>query len=629
MEGGKKVPDKFRLLVVVFFSGNTGNGEPFNPFLGLQNLTITVLFRRRSKGLAYVEFYLQEATLKALALSGQPVKGQAVRVQPSQSEKNRAAQAAKASIHYTAPRETPLRLYVGGLTDSLANISEEELKKLFSPFGEIEFIDLHRDPYTNKCKGFAFVQFKNASEAREAMTAMNGFQLAGKELKVGIATSDMQLGEGGQPANLAIGCQHNGTECSVRPGMLKDANDRLALMQKLQRDPLQAERDTGDINSLMSFPQGEGTKDSSTLRRCADFDTFAQFLKEKQTKIIGGVLSAERAKTISARQEGLLVQAGDAYAAAALSMVLHTVSPWIPTFRSDVRIFCVTAANGQESAWLGGGADLTPYYLTEEDVRYFHGVYKNLCNTALEGIPNFCYTSMKQACDEYFYLPARQEHRGTGGIFFDDLPVDEESLGFVEGVVESWMPSWLPIVTKRRGEAYTEKQKHWQLLRRGRYLEFNLLYDRGVKFGLANANPRVEGVMVSAPPKIAFEYNHKVEEGSAEEALMKVLHGMFNPSQVNLAADPEFFNDIHADVEQECRKYGSVIKVFADQGSSKGDVWVKFVDATSAANCQRALDRRIPKHTDHREAKVSNWTYLVFEAFPVAMSFPWVILGIM
>merc|ERR1719409_2637468 len=150
--------------VYEFFSGNAGK---------VRDVQIIRDARTgRSKGLAYVEFYLQEATLKALALSGQPIKGQAVRVQPSQAEKNRAAQAAKAAIHYSAPRETPLRLYVGGLTDSLANISEEELKKLFSPFGEIEFIDLHRDPYTNKCKGFAFVQFKNASEAREAMTAM-------------------------------------------------------------------------------------------------------------------------------------------------------------------------------------------------------------------------------------------------------------------------------------------------------------------------------------------------------------------------------------------------------------------------------------------------------------------------
>ena len=130
---------------------------------------------------------------------------------------------------------------------------------------------------------------------------------------------------------------------------------------------------------------------------------------------------------------------------------------------------------------------------------------------------------MKQACDDYFYLPARSEHRGVGGIFFDDMPSSEQTLSFVSDVVDSWMPSWFPIIEKRRHLEYTSQQRQWQLLRRGRYLEFNLLYDRGVKFGLANANPRVEGVMVSAPPLIAWEYNHDVEEGSEEARLMDIL----------------------------------------------------------------------------------------------------------
>lgn len=130
---------------------------------------------------------------------------------------------------------------------------------------------------------------------------------------------------------------------------------------------------------------------------------------------------------------------------------------------------------------------------------------------------------MKQNCDAYFYLPARSEHRGTGGIFFDDVPATLNTLNFVKDVAKGWMPSWLPIVQSNKDKKYTHKQKQWQCLRRGRYLEFNLLYDRGVKFGLANANPRVEGVMVSAPPMIAYEYNHVVEEGSEEERLVNVL----------------------------------------------------------------------------------------------------------
>mmetsp|Transcript_9883 Transcript_9883/g.20425 ORF Transcript_9883/g.20425 Transcript_9883/m.20425 type:complete len:412 (-) Transcript_9883:1727-2962(-) len=265
------------------------------------------------------------------------------------------------------------------------------------------------------------------------------------------------------------------------------------------------------------------------------------------TLIGQGILSKERAATIRSRQgasSNMEIHEGDEYAAAALSMVLHSRSPHVPTFRSDVRVFLVKpkslgtngggASEGSQTpsamAWFGGGADLTPYYLQEDDVQFFHKMYKDLCDEHWDDSEDeddedtvFSYTSMKKACDDYFYLPARQEHRGTGGIFFDDMDMTDNSLEFVKGVANAWMPSWIPIVKKRMDTPVSDEQKQWQMLRRGRYLEFNLLYDRGVKFGLANANPRVEGVMVSAPPTIAFEYNHPIVEGSPEAELMKVL----------------------------------------------------------------------------------------------------------
>lgn len=188
-----------------------------------------------------------------------------------------------------------------------------------------------------------------------------------------------------------------------------------------------------------------------------------------------------------------------------------------------MRIFLVETSKGFSLAWFGGGADTTPYYLFEDDISDFHRMYRDLCNQYTESIPGCSYETMKKACDDYFYLPARSEHRGTGGIFFDDLEADPYSSQFVEAVVDTWLPSWLPIVARHRNSKYSDKQRQWQLLRRGRYLEFNLLYDRGVKFGLASANPRVEGVMVSAPPLIAWEYNHEIEEGSEEAKMMEVL----------------------------------------------------------------------------------------------------------
>jgi coproporphyrinogen III oxidase len=236
------------------------------------------------------------------------------------------------------------------------------------------------------------------------------------------------------------------------------------------------------------------------------------------TVIRQGILSTERAAAIRSRQD-MDIKAGDIYSAAALSIVLHSRSPMVPTFRSDVRIFFVQSEKST-MAWFGGGADLTPYYLFDEDITYFHNMYRDSCQNNPE---EFSYEALKKMCDNYFYLPARSEHRGTGGIFFDDMEATPAAMEFVKGVAISWMPSWLPIVEKRRETPFTEQQKQWQLLRRGRYLEFNLLYDRGVKFGLANANPRVEGVMVSAPPLIAWEYKHEVGEGSEEARLMEIL----------------------------------------------------------------------------------------------------------
>nr|AEQ18826.1 coproporphyrinogen III oxidase [Chromera velia] len=264
------------------------------------------------------------------------------------------------------------------------------------------------------------------------------------------------------------------------------------------------------------------------------------------TSFIKGVLSVDRARAMKQRKgaDGWDLKGGETYRAAALSLVFHSRSPLVPTFRADVRYFEVEGKPG----WFGGGADLTPYYLFDDDVREFHGFWKEVCNR----FSPRSFPVLKRQCDDYFYLPARREHRGVGGIFFDDLVSFESLLGtsetggdavegeqsqsgsrealeFTKAVAEGWLDSWLPIVERRRGLEFTDQEKEWQLIRRGRYLEFNLLYDRGVKFGLAGpavstGRPvRVEAVMVSAPPEIKWKYKHEVPEGSEEARLVEVL----------------------------------------------------------------------------------------------------------
>lgn len=232
--------------------------------------------------------------------------------------------------------------------------------------------------------------------------------------------------------------------------------------------------------------------------------------------VINGVLSPERAKMMSSRGRHCVDPAGgQPYAAAAMSLVFHSAHPFIPTLRADVRLFAV---EGRQ--WYGGGCDLTPFYLNESDGREFHQYWKSVCDK----YDHKLYPQFKEWCDRYFYIPARKEHRGLGGLFFDDLDAATEKYDvekFVRDVGDGIIPSWAPIVKRNRGLSYTPAQREWQLLRRGRYLEFNLLYDRGVKFGLDGG--RIESIMVSAPPLIAWKYRVEPEKGSEEEKLIQVL----------------------------------------------------------------------------------------------------------
>ncbi|DBA80120.1 TPA: hypothetical protein ACH3X2_007602 [Trebouxia sp. C0005] len=188
--------------------------------------------------------------------------------------------------------------------------------------------------------------------------------------------------------------------------------------------------------------------------------------------------------------------------------------------RCPVSNFLSHTLQVEGQAWYGGGCDLTPAYLFEEDARHFHSFWKATCDKHHTDL----YTKYKAWCDDYFYIPARQEHRGIGGIFFDDLEAKDAAFDvsqFVEDVAEGILSSWRDIATKRQAMPFSHEQRQWQLLRRGRYLEFNLLYDRGVKFGLSGG--RLESIMVSAPPLIAWRYNVVPEAGSAEAKLVAVL----------------------------------------------------------------------------------------------------------
>lgn len=210
--------------------------------------------------------------------------------------------------------------------------------------------------------------------------------------------------------------------------------------------------------------------------------------------------------------------------AAGLSLVIHPVNPYVPTVHANWRYFELYDESDQVTdRWFGGGTDLTPYYFFEEDVRHFHSVLK----TTLDKFSTELYPRFKQQCDQYFTNTHRNnEMRGIGGIFYDHLrPLDEEDaekwFQFQEANGQSFLKGYLPVVNRRKDLPYGEREKDWQELRRGRYVEFNLLHDRGTLFGLRTSG-RVESILMSLPPRARWEYDYHPEKGSAEEQLQEL-----------------------------------------------------------------------------------------------------------
>ena len=209
--------------------------------------------------------------------------------------------------------------------------------------------------------------------------------------------------------------------------------------------------------------------------------------------------------------------AGRSFRALGVSLVLHPESPYVPTTHANVRYFVAEKAGEPAVWWFGGGFDLTPYYPFEEDAVHWHRTARAACEPfGAEVYPRF-----KAWCDEYFFLPHRGETRGVGGLFFDDLSAwgAERSFAFLRGVGDAFLAAYLPIVERRRATPWGERERAFQLVRRGRYVEFNLLYDRGTLFGIQSGG-RTESILMSLPPLVRWQYGHAPEPGSPEERLV-------------------------------------------------------------------------------------------------------------
>ena len=212
--------------------------------------------------------------------------------------------------------------------------------------------------------------------------------------------------------------------------------------------------------------------------------------------------------------------AGSPFEAMGVSLVMHPHNPFVPTVHMNVRMFAALPADRAPVVWFGGGMDLTPYYGFERDAQHFH----RTCEAALKPHGEQLYPRFKTWCDEYFFLKHRNEPRGIGGIFFDDYARDEADGGFeaafamLRSVGDAFLPAYMPIVERRQGLPYTERERDFQAYRRGRYVEFNLVFDRGTLFGLQSGG-RTESILMSMPPIVKWRYQYAPEPGTLEAKL--------------------------------------------------------------------------------------------------------------
>ncbi|GAA6214113.1 oxygen-dependent coproporphyrinogen-III oxidase, mitochondrial [Lates japonicus] len=238
--------------------------------------------------------------------------------------------------------------------------------------------------------------------------------------------------------------------------------------------------------------------------------------------VVFGNLTEEAAKQMRSRGKVLKGKDGKLpFCAMGVSSVIHPKNPHIPTVHFNYRYFEIEEEDGTKQWWFGGGTDLTPVYINKEDAFHFHNTLKEACD---KHHPQY-YPDFKKWCDRYFYIRHRGETRGIGGIFFDDLdsPNQEEVFNFVKSCARTVVPCYLPIVYKHLNDSFTDEEKDWQQVRRGRYVEFNLVYDRGVKFGLATPGSRIESILMSLPLTARWEYMHEPAKGTLEAEMLEVL----------------------------------------------------------------------------------------------------------